>query len=172
VIIRVSEIPDEGLSIEGTERFEEPFRDPSWRLESVSLFIDRDEADVSVRGRIVARIPQVCGRCLERFAIRVEPDIDTRFVPRHPGRHREDVELAPDDLEVDFYTDDTLNVAQLIETEATLALPMKPLCGESCRGLCPVCGGNRNLVECQCAAPPPDPRFAALKDLAARLSSQ
>ena len=73
-------------------------------------------------------------------------------------------------LDVDFYDKDEIDVGVLIETETTLALPMKPLCREGCLGLCPVCGGNRNLVQCDCQQRAPDPRLAALKDLAARFS--
>lgn len=171
MMIRVSEIPDGGFFLEGPAAVPEPFRDPSWRLEELSLFIERDEVDVLVRGRIAASVPQVCGRCVERVPIRVEARVDTRVAPRPPGGH-EEVELGSDDLEIDFYADDLFDVAQFIETETTLELPMKPLCREGCRGLCPVCGGNRNLVECACEARPPDPRFAALKDLASRLSSR
>ncbi len=171
MIIRVSEIPQEGLSVEGVEVLPEPFRDRSWRLEALSLFLERDEADVLVRGRIAAIVPQVCGRCLDPFPVRVEPRVDARFAPR-PARGREEVELASDDLELDFYAEDLLNLAQLVETETTLDLPMKALCRQDCRGFCPVCGSNRNVVDCTCGAKPPDPRFAVLKDLAARLSSR
>jgi uncharacterized protein len=169
MIIQVSDIPVEGLSIEGPETLPAPFADSAWRLEALSLFVERDGADVLVRGRFAGRIPQTCSRCLEPFVVRVEPEIDSRFVPR-PGRRHEEVELAADDLDVDFYANDSLNLAALVETEATLALPMKPLCRVDCRGLCPVCGGNRNLVECRCDDRAPDPRFAALKDLGARLT--
>lgn len=170
MMIRVSDIPEEGLSIQGAAALPEPFSDPAWELVDLSLFIEKDDSDVIVRGRIAARVPQVCGRCLERFPVRVEPDVDARVAPRPAGK--EEIELASDDLELDFYTDDLLNLAQLVETETTLDLPMKPLCREDCRGLCPVCGGNRNLVACQCGVKPPDPRFAVLKDLADRLSSK
>ncbi len=169
MIIRVSEIPDEGLRVEGPEAIAAPFRDPLWELEALSLFVEKDDLDVIVNGRIAARVPQVCGRCLEPFPVRVTPEVATRFAPRPRERH-EEVELGAEDLEVDFYADDLLNLAELVETETTLALPMKPLCREDCRGLCPVCGGNRNLVACRCEVRPPDPRFAALKDLAARLA--
>jgi uncharacterized protein len=169
MIIQVSEIPAEGLSIEGPESLPAPFTDGTWRLDRLSLFVERDGDDVLVRGWIGGRIPQTCGRCLEPFEVPVEAEIDSRFVPRSPQR-REEIELAPEDLDLDFYSNDSLNLAALVETEATLALPMKPLCRSDCRGLCPVCGGNRNLVECHCEARPPDPRFAALKDLAARLT--
>ena len=169
MMIRVSEIPDEGLAIEGPASLPEPFHDRSWSLEELSLFVERDDRDVLVRGRIAVSVPQVCGRCLERFPVRVLPEVDARFLPR-PERGKEPIELGSDDLELDFYTNDSLDLAQLVETEATLALPMKPLCRADCRGLCRACGGNRNLVQCGCAVRPPDPRFAVLKDLAGRLS--
>jgi uncharacterized protein len=169
-LIRVSEVPDDGLTIEGVDAIPAPFHDDAWRLEGLSLVIERDGDDVLVRGRIAAVVPQACGRCLEPFAVRVAPEVDLRFVPR-PGR-RLDVELGSDDLEVAFYANDLLDLAELIETETTLALSMKPLCRDDCRGLCPVCGGNRNLVECRCEVRAPDPRLAALKDLTARLSPQ
>jgi uncharacterized protein len=171
MIITVSEIPDDGLSIEGTDVLPLPFQDPAWILEALSLRLERDEADVLVTGRIRARVPQVCGRCLEPFPIEVAAAVDTRFTPR-PQRRGEDMELGSEDLEVDFYTDNSLNLATLVETETTLALPMKPLCRAECRGLCPVCGGNRNAVDCRCEIRAPDPRLAVLKDLAARLQSR
>jgi len=75
---------------------------------------------------------------------------------------------------VDFiravYRKDELDLSALIETETTLAVPMKPLCRDDCLGLCPVCGGNRNVTACACAARATDPRLAVLKDLAHRLS--
>ncbi|PYN10481.1 MAG: hypothetical protein DME06_13995, partial [Candidatus Rokuibacteriota bacterium] len=111
MVIRVSEIPDDGLSIEGADRLPEPFRDHSWRLEELSLLVERDDRDVVVRGRIAVSVPQVCGRCLERFPTRVAPEVDARFSPR-PERTKEPIELGSDDLELDFYTDDSLDLAQ------------------------------------------------------------
>lgn len=168
MMIRVAEIPEEGLSVQGAAALPQPFSDAAWELDDLSLFVEKDEADVLVRGHITATVPQVCGRCLERFPLRVEARVDARVAPRPAAR--EEIELATDDLELDFYAEDLLNLSQLVETETTLELPMKPLCRADCRGLCPVCGGNRNLVACQCDVKPPDPRFAVLKDLADRLS--
>lgn len=170
MIIRVSEIPDVGLSIEGVAEFPHPFQDPVWILEGLSLLVEKDGNDVLVRGRMRARVPQTCGRCLEPFPFEVQAQVDTRYCPR-PARG-EEVELTPDDLEVDFYADDLLDVDRLLQTETELGLPMKPLCRQDCRGLCPVCGGNRNITPCACEVRLPDPRLAALKDLAERLTRQ
>ena len=130
------------------------YRDPTWRLERVELRLERDGVDVFVTGDLRAAVSQACGRCLEPSPVEV-PEADS-------------VELAADDLDVDFYDKDEIDLSAVIETETTLALPMKPLCRDGCRGLCPVCGGNRNLVQCSCQQRAPDPRLAALKDLATR----
>lgn len=172
MVIRVSEIPEEGLRIEGVEAFPEPFLDSSWILEALSLIVEKDGEEVLVHGRTAARVPQVCGRCLEGFSFPVVAEVGSRFVPRPSGRRDEERELSSGDLELDYYADDLLDLDRLIQTEAMLGLPMKPLCREECRGLCPVCGTNRNSNPCACAVQFPDPRLATLKTLAERLSSR
>jgi uncharacterized protein len=167
MILRVSDIPDDGLTIAETSAFPAPFSDRSWRLDRVELHVERDGDDVVVTGQVGATVPATCGRCLEEFPVGVRVPIDVRFIPRPPTGHH--VELGSDDLDLDFYDHDELNLATLVESETALALPMKPLCREDCRGLCPVCGGNRNLVACACQERAPDPRLAALRDLAVRL---
>jgi uncharacterized protein len=97
----------------------------------------------------------------------VQAPVDLRFIPR-PATG-DSLELSTDDFETDFFTNDELDLGAVIETETTLALPMKPLCRESCLGLCPACGVNRNLVACTCPERPSDPRLAVLRDLAAPL---
>ena len=168
MIIRVSDIQEDGRTVDDAAAAGSPFTDPAWRLEGLNLKFERDDQDVLVSGEIRATVPQVCGRCLEPFPARVRAGVDVRVVPR-PATG-DSVKLASDDLDVDFYQSDELNVDALIETETTLALPMKPLCRDDCQGLCPVCGGNRNVTVCACAKHPPDPRLSVLKDLTERLS--
>ena len=169
MIIRVSELEEQGLRIDDAGALQAAFADPAWRLESVALDINADGNEVFVTGRLALALPQTCGRCLEPFPSRVEVVVDVRLEPRPAGA--DSVELGADDLDVDFYTNDELDVARLVENEATLALPMKPLCRVDCRGLCPACGANRNLAPCTCDTRPPDPRLAALRDLAGRLGT-
>ena len=169
MIIRVSELEEQGLRIDDVEALAGAFTDPSWRLDAVALEVEPDGREVFVRGRLMATVPQTCGRCLEVFAAHIEAPVDVRLVPKPAGA--DNVELGADDLDVDFYENDELDVARVVENEATLALPMKPLCREDCRGLCPACGANRNVAPCTCDPRPPDPRLAALRDLAARLAT-
>lgn len=167
MIIRVSELPEEGLSIDETAFAESPYADPSWRLERLHLQVTPDGDEVDVIGQIHANVPQVCGRCAESVTSPVTADVNLRFAPK-PDR-ADDAELGRDDLDTDFYADDRLDLASVIETETAVAVPMKPLCDPGCRGLCSVCGGNRNLNPCACVERAPDPRLAVLKTLAGRM---
>ena len=171
MIIRVSEIPETGLAIEGIAEFPHPFQDTAWVLEAVSLSVLKDKDEVCVRGHLRSRVPETCSRCLQQFPLTLTAQVNTRFCPG-PRAVDDEVELRPDDLEVDFYSDDLLDLNRLIQTETELGLPMKPLCQGDCRGLCPVCGGNRNVTSCTCEVRLPDPRLAALKELAERLSTR
>jgi len=166
MIVRVPDIPTEGLSVTDVGALGPVYRDATWRLERVDLRLERDGVEVLVTGELSAAVTQACGRCLEPVPVTITAALDVRLMPRPATA--DSVELAPDDLDVDFYNKDEIDVGVLIETETTLAVPMKPLCREECFGLCPVCGGNRNLVQCNCQQRAPDPRLAALKDLAAR----
>src|SRR5215510_6517183 len=169
MIIRVSEIPEEGLDIQGPESLPHPFADPTWTLHGLSLRLEKEGDVVFVRGSLQARVPLICGRCLEPFQIALDPVVDVRCVPSPSGRG-EERELVADDLETTVYDRDALDLAQVVETETSLDLPMKPLCRDDCRGLCPICGGNRNVAVCACEESPPDPRWAPLKKLAERMS--
>lgn len=168
MIVRVSEIPEEGLRFEGAGAFPEPFQDRTWRLEEAELAVDKDGDVVFVNGHIRSRVPQVCSRCLESYEATVDAAVDTRLVPA-PVARGEERELGTDDLETDVYDHDQIDLNALLETETTLGLPMKPLCREGCRGLCPTCGASRNAAPCGCA-PAVDPRWSPLKGLADRLS--
>jgi len=81
MVIRVSEIPEEGLRFEGPEAFPEPFQDRSWRLEDVELAVEKDGDVVFVHGRVRSRVPQVCSRCLEAYEAAVDANVDTSLVP-------------------------------------------------------------------------------------------
>jgi len=167
VVIQVADIPPEGLRIEGTADFPRPFQDAAWTLDDLSLVLEKDGDVVFVRGDLSARVPLTCGRCLEAYTVTVTPQVDAPFVPA-PATRGEERELGADDLETDVYQHGQLDLNALLETETDLALPMKPLCRDDCQGLCPVCGGNRNVTACACETRAPDPRWASLRGWAER----
>jgi uncharacterized protein len=73
--------------------------------------------------------------------------------------------VEEDDLATAFYDDEQIDLTHLIMEQFQLALPMKALCMEACKGLCPQCGTNLNTGACDCNVKWEDPRLAALKNL-------
>ena len=59
----------------------------------------------------------------------------------------------------------SIDTDALLRNEISLNWPVKILCREDCKGLCPVCGRNLNEGDCGCDTFVPDPRMAALKDI-------
>jgi uncharacterized protein len=118
-----------------------------------------------LRGRVSTRLELTCSRCLAPLEIPVDAPFDLRYLPQTENHGEGEIEIGDDDLGTAYYREGTLDVAELIREQFQLALPMKPLCSEACRGLCPECGGNLNRTECGCRPTWEDPRLAALKGL-------
>jgi uncharacterized protein len=116
-------------------------------------------------GQVRARLEVPCSRCLERFSLPVEPDVDLTYQPRPEQTTDADVELEEEDLTTAFYRDHVIDLAEMIREQFYLALPMRPLCREDCRGLCPHCGTNLNAAACGCDVRWEDPRLAGLRSI-------
>jgi uncharacterized protein len=158
------------------EHFERTFQpsafepqDEDYRVATpVELSMDIERAGVGVfrvTGRAVTRLELECGRCLDEFEIPVDARFELRYVPQPDVAADEEREIAEDDLTTSFYRERTLDVIEMLREQFQLALPMKPLCAESCRGLCPECGANLNRTACECKPKWVDPRLEPLKEL-------
>ena len=108
--------------------------------------------DYLLRGELVGGLETPCARCLESALVRVDVPITMTFVPAGA----EDVDPEEDaDPDVVTFKGGELDLSSELRDALVLAIPFNPLCDEGCRGLCPLCGGNRNLVPCTHAAPTP-----------------
>jgi uncharacterized protein len=128
---------------------------------SFDVFKDKDQ--FRLVGRLRTRLELPCSRCLEPFGWPVDAAFDLRYLPQARNAGEGEREIAEDDLTTAFYSDDTIDLGQLMREQFYLSLPMKPLCREECLGLCPSCGANRNHTRCDCSPQWEDPRLAALK---------
>jgi uncharacterized protein len=77
----------------------------------------------------------------------------------------ESVAIGPQDTEAGFYELPGINLADVLTEQVLLWLPMRSLCRDDCKGICPVCGANRNLAACGCELPKGDTRWDALKSI-------
>jgi uncharacterized protein len=135
----------------------------------LSLDIEKlGEEAFGVKGRAVTRLEVTCSRCIEPFEVPVTAAFDLRYVPHVENTGEGEREVGEDDLATAFYRDGALDVIELIREQFMLALPMKPLCSDDCKGLCQQCGTNLNKAQCECAPSWADPRLAPLKSLLTR----
>ena len=128
--------------------------------------VHKDGEAYRVTGRVATRLRLECGRCLEPFEIPIDAPFELRYVPEiAPAADGEEREVSEDDLTTAFYKEDAIDLGELMHEQFMLALPMKPLCSDACKGLCVHCGTNLNHATCECAPAWTDPRLAALKHL-------
>ena len=118
-----------------------------------------------VHGRMATTLELECGRCLEPFMLPVASTFDIRYLPAESNAGEGEHEIADEDLDAAYYREGSLDVIDLLREQFQLTLPMKPLCTDACKGLCPQCGTNLNRAQCACAPKWEDPRLAALKGL-------
>ena len=142
--------------------------DDSFRVASpvkLAFEISKDKSTFRLVGRTETTLEVPCSRCLETMTVPVGTSFDLRYQPHSTNVGDREQEIEEDDLTTAFYQNDEIDLGQLMREQFYLALPMKPLCGEDCRGLCPICGTNLNRGTCDCKEESDDPRLAPLKEL-------
>jgi len=120
----------------------------------------RNEVDLLFANR--AELLSLC----EATDLETALDVDVRYLPHRVNTGEGEHEISDEDLSIAFYRDDEIDLGGLVREQLHLAAPMKPLCDEQCRGLCPSCGVNRNGEACGCDTGWRDPRFDALRTFA------
>lgn len=106
---------------------------------------------VEVSGIVEADV--ICSRCAEPFHVSF-PFQATEEFREEPG---------PSDESLDYwrFTGDKINVDEMVSDAAGVSFPIAVVCQPNCRGLCPKCGTNLNVTQCDCT-PDIDNRWAAL----------
>lgn len=126
----------------------------------------RKNSVVKVNGNVRAEVEVFCDRCAAQIIVPLEVKFDVAFLPAENEKSAlENVELRKDDPDFAVYEGETLDLDDVAREQILLALPMRRLCREECKGLCPACGQNLNTGACSCAEKEIDPRWAALADL-------
>ncbi len=147
--------------------------DDAYRIvASVRLGFDihKDKDKFHLVGAVQTELELPCSRCLEPYRLPVDLAFDQRYLPQAEASADQETEVAEEDLETSFYRKGQIDLNELLREQFYLALPMKPLCREGCRGLCSQCGMNLNTGTCDCAPGWEDPRLAALEQFKTRES--
>jgi len=145
---------------EGYDMALEPGGAVSW-----SLDLRRIAGALEISGSVAGRVTLSCYRCLEEFTYDLALKLREHALWLNGREDDEDVETAPDYL----VTDGMIDLEPVLRDAIALALPVRRVCDESCKGLCPRCGANLNTEPCSCPTKAPDARLSALAELKKKL---
>jgi uncharacterized protein len=129
----------------------------------VTLTYYRSGSEIFFHGAFTAVMDGSCGRCLKRYPFPLEKKFDLVLTPEPASAKGKGLSL--DEMGLSYYASNEIDLSPLIREQVLLALPMRPLCEEGCRGLCAGCGVDLNDEQCLCPDPPGDPRMAIFRSL-------
>ena len=132
---------------------------------SASGTVSNGEDITIIEASVSAPLLIDCSRCLKEIPDNRKLEFRTAYALSEDLDEEQEVELDLDDLELSISEEDEVDLVDIIREQIILNLPAHPLCKEDCKGLCEVCGGDLNKVDCNCKQNETDPRWAALKDL-------
>ena len=118
-----------------------------------------------VSGKILSPWKLTCARCLKSFTW----NLDTAFRTILTASITEDApksrRMNDEMLDESILEGDEIDLGQILREQMILHLPMKPICSDQCRGLCPECGRDLNEGNCECKKSPADPQLMKLRNL-------
>jgi uncharacterized protein len=118
-----------------------------------------------IRGRLLADVSLDCTRCLEPVEKRLDISFDSVFVDAADEAESTETEVSEEALDESLVENGIIDLAEVMREQILLGLPDQAFCREDCKGLCPKCGTNLNLIDCKCSDEDINPRWAALRDI-------
>ena len=119
--------------------------------------IDRRDDDLNLKAEISSAAELLCDRCLSTFQHKIAAKINLYFSNK--------LSRFEDDIKPLNLNNQIIDLSKEIRSAFVLTLPIKLLCKESCKGLCPTCGVNWNEGICSCHSNKSDSRWEKLKEL-------
>jgi uncharacterized protein len=127
--------------------------------------IHRRALGVELNGNLRADLRMNCSRCLKPVDHKLDQDFRAVFVTPEEDLQGTEVELDDELLDQSIAENGLVDLADVTREQLLLAVPERVFCSEDCRGLCPQCGTDLNLIDCKCGDDDIDPRWAALSKL-------
>lgn len=125
--------------------------------------------DIRLVGHFATRMEISCARCLEPVTRDLAKDFELLYRPQGSDAGKEEISITDVEADIGYYQGEGVLLEDVLREQILLAVPMRTVCREECKGLCPQCGKNLNQGPCQCPAPSGDSRWAALKGLKDKL---
>ena len=125
--------------------------------------------DIRLQGDLSTSLELPCARCIEPVLQKVARSFDLLYRPLGTDAGHEELSVTDAEAEIGYYQGEGLLLEDALREQVLLSVPLKVLCREDCKGLCPNCGRNRNAEPCSCHQPLEDPRWEALKEIREKL---
>ena len=125
--------------------------------------------DIRLVGSFATQVEVRCARCLEPVKHELKESFDLVYRPQGVDARGDESSISLAETEIGYYQGEGLLLEDVLKEQVLLALPVKQVCSTDCKGLCPQCGRNLNVEECDCVTTMSDPRWAALEDIRKKL---
>ena len=136
------------------------------RAVGLAELLPDSEGEIRIRGQYSVEMTAQCDRCLGRARFPLEAQFDLYYRPATYLEEEDEVEIDEGEAEIGFYEGKGLELGDVLREQVMLALPMQRVCSQDCKGICAICGSNRNEAECDCKVDNTDDRWgAALRNL-------
>ena len=175
--IHIDQIKENGLSLN--------FSEPAENFTVLAEMIQNGEGDflapidtqleikrisdlIHVDGAFNTSLRLNCDRCLKAFETDLNNDFTLTYANdlSNPAEaDDEELELSPEDMGLIHFHGEEIDLRQGVQEQVVLSLPLRSLCSNDCKGLCPQCGADLNKTDCDCSKVVPSGKFAALRGL-------
>ena len=135
------------------------------RASGSAELLENTGGEVRVRGRYTVEMESECDRCLGRACFPLDALFDLYYRPSSDIAREEEVGIDEGEAEIGFYENGGIELEDILLEQILLALPMQRVCSGVCKGICPMCGVNRNENTCDCRLDAVDDRWGALRNL-------
>lgn len=123
--------------------------------------------DIRLRGHLHGDFELLCARCLDPIRFHADQHFDLIFRPAGADAEQGERSISEAETEIGYYEKSGLLLEDAVREQVLLSLPDRSLCRDNCKGLCPHCGENLNVVACKCEEKSVDSRWGALQGFAA-----
>ncbi len=135
------------------------------RASGSAELLAHSDGELRIQGRYTVEMATQCDRCLGAARLPLDSGFDLFYRPASFIAREEEVEIDEGEAEIGFYENGGIELEDLLREQVLLALPMQRVCNDDCRGICPVCGKNRNETMCDCRIETTADRWGALRNL-------
>ena len=166
--IKINDIPPEGLTLELARKLDLfDTGTASTTFTAVLSIRPTGGGNLHISGRIQAGPKLECSRCLKSFVYSIDTALNIDLAPVSTMGTAPEHELVGGELDMEFYQGEEIEPLDFVKEQLLISIPMVPLHSPDCKGLCTVCGTDRNIADCGCRKDKRDEfgAFSVLKDL-------